>query len=52
MVKHFLLQCPKCTYQRSKIKHATDKLHIDFKLQSLLRSEAAAAHVLAYVHDK
>jgi len=50
-VKHFLLQCLKYTYQRSKLKHATDKLHIDFNLQSLLRSEAPAVHVLAYVHD-
>jgi len=47
---HFILQCPKYTYQRSKLKHATDKLHIDFNLQNLLRSEAAAAHVLAFVH--
>jgi len=37
-VTHFLLQCPKYTYQRSKLKLATDKLHIDFNLQSLLRS--------------
>jgi len=51
MVKHFLLQCPKYTNERGKLQHATDKLHIDFNLQSLLRSHAAAAHVLAYVHD-
>ena len=50
-VTHFLLQCPKYTYQRSKLKRATHKLHIDFNLQSLLRSEAAAARVLAFVHD-
>jgi len=50
-VTHFLLQCPKYTHQRSKLKHTTDKLHIDFNLQSLLHSEAAAAHVLAYAHD-